>query len=128
MADDTDLARFQSEGTRTPDALLAGDFPRETLVVTITGGAPVVRGTVLGRITASGKYLTALAAANDGSQTPKAILAMDCDATGGDVAAPIFLTGEFNEAAVTIGAGLTLAGIRDGLRQMGIFLRKIVAA
>ena len=59
---------------------------------------------------------------------PKAILAQDADATGGDVLAPVFFTGEFNEDALVLGAAHTLASIRDGLRQMGIFLKKIVAA
>ena len=41
---------------------------------------------------------------------------------------PVFFTGEFNEDALVLVAADTLATIRDGLRQMGIFLKKIVAA
>ena len=119
---------FTAQGTLAPDVLLAGDYARSTKVVTITGAAALVRGTVLGRITASDKYQTSLSAAVDGSQVPKAILAQDVDVTGGDLTAPIFLTGEFNEDALTLGAAHTLASIRDGLRQMGIFLKKIIAA
>jgi hypothetical protein len=120
---------FTNQGTLTPDALFAGDVAdRVTKMVTIAGGVALLRGTVLGRITATDKYLTSLSAAADRSQVPQAILAQDIDATGGDVLAPVFFTGEFNEDALVLGAAHTLASIRDGLRQMGIFLKKIVAA
>src|SRR5260221_14274687 len=96
-------AGFTSQGTFTPDALFAGDvMPRVTKLVTITGAAALVRGTVLGRITASDKYLTSLSAVADGSQVPKAILAQDTDASGGDVLAPIYFTGEFNEDVLVL--------------------------
>ena len=36
--------------------------------------------------------------------------------------------GEFNEAGVTLGAGHTIASIRQGLRQRGVFLKKVMAA
>jgi len=121
-------AGFTDQGSLSPDVLFAGDYPRATKVVTITGAAALVRGTVLGRITASDKYLKSLSAAADGSQTPKAILAQDVDATAADVLAPVYFTGEFNEDALVLGAAHTLASIRDGLRQIGIFLKKIVAA
>jgi Bacteriophage lambda head decoration protein D len=118
-----------SHGILTQDVLFAGHVAdRVTKMVTLTGAGALVRGTVLGRITASDKYLTSLSAAADGSQVPKAILAQDADATGGDVLVPVYFTGEFNEDALVLGAAHTLASIRDGLRQMGIFLKKIVAA
>ena len=45
-----------------PGGLIAGDFPQMQRTVTILTGATLVRGTVLGRITASDKYTTSLAA------------------------------------------------------------------
>lgn len=127
MISDPIAAGFTDQGNLTPDNLLAGDYPRATKVVTLTGGA-YTRGTVLGRITASDKYNKSLSAAGDGSQVPKAILAADTDASGGDVLGPIYFTGEFNEDALVLGAGHSVASIRDGLRQIGIFLKKIVPA
>ena len=128
MINDPVAGGFTDQGSLTPDNLFAGDLPRATKMVTITGAAALLKGTVLGRITASDKYLKSLSAAGDGSQVPKAILGADADASGGDVLAPIYFTGEFNEDALTLGAAHTLASIRDGLRQMGIFLKKIVPA
>ncbi|WP_425065113.1 head decoration protein [Reyranella sp.] len=127
MINDPVAAGFTDQGSLTPDNLLAGDYPRATKMVTITGAA-LAKGTVLGRITASDKYNKSLSAAGDGSQVPKAILAADTDASGGDVLGPVYFTGEFNEDALVLGTAHSLASIRDGLRQIGIFLKKIVPA
>jgi hypothetical protein len=57
--------------------------------VTIEGGSGgtgvVYAGTVLGKITSSGKYIPSAASGSDGSQTAVAILYDDVDATLGDV-------------------------------------------
>ncbi|MFA8387573.1 MAG: head decoration protein [Pelagibaca sp.] len=55
--------------------------------ITIAGGAGIIApGTVLGKITESGKYLASAAGATDGSQTAVAIALYGCDATTSDVA------------------------------------------
>lgn len=51
-----------------------------------TGGAGILyAGTVLGKVTASGKYMPSPASGSDGSQTAVAILWDDADATNGDL-------------------------------------------
>jgi hypothetical protein len=126
MADN--LAKgLTSEGTYAPDKLLAGEYPRVVKAVTILTGQNVLRGALLGKITASGKYILSLSAAVDGSQTPDAVLLEDCDATAADKTGLVFLTGEFNEDALILGAAHTIASVRDGLRQRGIFLHKITS-
>ncbi len=121
---------FQNEGTFTPDNLLAGDYPRVTDTVTLVSGQNLGRGAVLGKITASGKYTLSLAAAEDGSEDPCAVLAAATDASGGDKKTAIYQTGEFNQDALTFGTGhsKTTAATRDALRALGIFLKTIVAA
>ena len=114
---------FTDQGAFTPDNLIAGEYPRIERLVTITGAATLTVGAVLGKITAVGKYQLSLSAAVDGSETPEAILAETVDTTGGDVEAVVYLAGEFNETALTLGAAHTLASIRDGLRDKSIFLR-----
>lgn len=68
-----------------------GHLSRET--VTIEGGSAgagvVEAGTVLGKITASGKYVPSPATGSDGSQVAKAINAYRVDATGDDVQAVV---------------------------------------
>ena len=112
--------------TYTADTLLAGSFPLTTDSVTILTGQDLTRGAVLGRITASGKFILSLSAAGDGSETPYAVLAEDVDATAADKVATVYLTGEFNEDALTIGTGHTAAGIKPGLRANSIFLKTVV--
>lgn len=57
--------------------------------VLASGSGKVQTGTVLGKITASGKYKPVTVAANDGSQTAAAILLFSADATSAD--APVVL-------------------------------------
>lgn len=63
-------------------------FSREQITV-VSGAGELVSGTVLGKITASGKYTPVTVAAADGSQTAAGILLEDVDATSGDVSAVI---------------------------------------
>ncbi|MGE4536319.1 MAG: head decoration protein [Desulfovibrio sp.] len=116
---------YESLGTFSPDNLIAGDAKIVTAAGTIASGAgALVRGTVLGKITASGKYLKAIGTAEDGSQTPDAILAEDADATSADALSVVYLSGQFAESALTLDASLTLDGIRDGLRDKNIYLTR----
>ncbi len=92
--------------------LFAGDFPRVIKPITIVSGAGVLtKGTVLGKITASGKYDAYAAGGSGGLETAKAILAEDAeDATSADVASIAYFAGDFNEAALT---GIDAAGKVD---------------
>lgn len=111
------------------DKLIAGNA--HLLVgqpITLISGQNLVRGTVLGKITASSKYNKSLSAAVDGSEVPDLILAEDCDASGGDKPAVAYSRGDFNENALTIGTAHTAASIRAGLRAKGIVLIPAQAA
>lgn len=113
----------------TPDNLLAGLTQIVTENMVLAQGQKLVRGTVVGRITVSGKATLATAAATDGSQVPYGILADFYDASLADVGnAAVHVKGEFNENAITLGAGLTLATVHDALRAGGIFLKPSVSA
>jgi hypothetical protein len=109
--------------TYTPDQLVAGDYPLVTRTVTVLSGQNIQRGALLGRITASGKYILSLAAAGDGSQTPVAIAADNVNASAGDALTGVYETGEFNEAAVIFGTGHTAASTRAALTARGIHLK-----
>lgn len=110
-----------------PDQLIGGDAKIVTKTVTITGGL-FLRGTVLGKITASGKYTLALAAASDGSQTPVAILVDNVDATSADALGGIYQMGEFNQNAVILGTGITAAAATTALEAQNIYLKIPVTA
>lgn len=115
-------ASFTSDAY-SPDSLLAGNA--DLLVgrkVTLITGQNLLRGAVLGKITASGKYNLSLSAAVDGSETPDLILAEDTDATAADVEAMAYSRGDFNENSLTIGTAHTADSIREGLRVKGVTL------
>lgn len=113
-----------------PDQLIAGDLKIVTHAGrTIVAGAGILkRGTVLGRITASQKYTIATSAASDGSQTPVALLVDDVDATSADALCGIYAMGEFNENAVTLGVGITLAVAKAALELQNIYLKSALTA
>ena len=114
---------FTDQGVYTPDNLIAGEFPRICRIVTVTGGAVLPQGAVLGRITANGFYQLSDAGNNDGSEVPDAILAEPVDATASDVQAHVYFAGEFNARALTLGAGHTLENVATEFRQRSLFLR-----
>ena len=89
----------------------------EALKVTVTSAA------------ASNKWKKAVAAAIDGSATPRAILADDADATSADVPAPLYLEGEFAHEMLTYGAGHTAASVEAAFRanSQPIYLKSIGA-
>lgn len=118
-------AGFTDQGRFTPENFIAGEFPRISRIVTITGGLALAQGAVLGRISADDRYQLSVAAQTDGSETPDALLGETVDASSGDVQALVYFTGEFNEFAVSFGAGHTLQTVRAALRTRSLFLRRI---
>lgn len=114
---------FANAGTHTHDNLIGGDAVAAVTESIVLDTGNLTRGALLGRITASGKWVLSASAAADGSQVPRAVLAEDADATAADVTTVAYLSGEFNTAAMTFGAGHTAASVKDGLRGLGIFLK-----
>ncbi len=111
----------------SPDTLIADPRLVVTEGVTIAAGQTLSRGAVLGQITASGDYVLSISTAADGSQTPVAILADAVNSTAGAVSnVPIYVMGEFDANAVTLGSGITLAAATTDLALKGIFLRSAV--
>lgn len=118
------IAGFASEGSFTPEEdLIAGGNDLTSISITLLSGQNLKRGSLLGKITSGGKYVLSLSASSDGSQTPAAILAVDCDASGGDKVTVAYLTGSFDGNAVTYGTAHTLASTREALRDVGINLQ-----
>lgn len=91
---------------------------------TIANGQNVIRGALMGRITAGGEWVLSLSGAGDGSEVPRAIMVDDVDASGAAAEGMLYTKGSFNELALTFGAGHTADSVRDGLRDIGIYLGK----
>ena len=112
--------------TNTYDGLVAGCFPIVTERVTIASGANLTKGTILGVVTASGKYAAADSTASSaGNNVPAAILLED--AAAADAVALVALTGEFNGAKLIAKRdGDTVSGFKAGLRAASIFVKSVV--
>ncbi len=111
--------------TITPSNLLAGSFHRVTRARTLLAGLVYVEGTVLGKITASGKYTICDTAAVDGSEAPLEILLEEVDATTADAVATTGRTGQYNEDALVMGGVTTKDDVRDALEARSIFLETL---
>ncbi|RVU13157.1 head decoration protein [Methylobacterium oryzihabitans] len=105
-------------GTFDPTSLIVGDCPKHR-PMTIAAGNAYPRGTVLGRITATDKYVRSVRTANDGSQAPVAVLAADVDATAADTMAPAYDDGQFAAELLGLDASWTVVQLQAAWRQAG---------
>jgi hypothetical protein len=94
-----------TETNHTGEFLLAeanGEISREQVTVTVSGSTPWLSGTLLGRITATGKFIKYLNGAVDGSQTVAGILWNELAPVAGDIKATVIV-----RDAEVIGSKLT---------------------
>lgn len=109
--------------SNTPLDLFAGGFPRVTKGITVVSGeGALAKGTVLGKVTATGKFKAYDDNNTDGSEVASAILGVDVDATSADAKGFAYFSGEFNEDALT---GIDAAGKVD-FEGTPIFIKSVV--
>lgn len=111
-----------------PDIDLTSLFADDVPYTHITGllldqNADLKRGTVLGRITANGKWTVSTTAAIDGSQVPRGVLAFDVPDPGADFATAIYDQGSFVSEKLIYGAGHSAATVEAALRAASINIR-----
>lgn len=118
--------------TYDPTSLFAGEYPIRHRPITLasgsnTTGTPLKRGALLGRVTATDKYIPCVKTASDGSQTPAAVLAGDTDAGAADVATAAYFEGEFAGEMMTLDASWTIATLQAALRQVNspLYVRSV---
>ena len=118
-------------GTFDPTSLLVGPCPKHRPVTIAAGsnaaGAVLARGTLLGRVTATDKYVPCVKTAADGSQIPAMVVAADIDASSADAVGPAYDDGEFAAELLTIDASWSIATLQAALRQAGsrIYARSV---
>ena len=78
--------------------------------IVASGEGVLAEGTILGKVTASGKYAAYDNAASDGTQTAVGILSETVDATSADVSTHMYVKGQFVEAELV---GLDANGKTD---------------
>ena len=124
-------AGITSEGTFTPDLLHAGDHPVRTLGVTLEAESDLERGTLVYLVNGESTY----SAYDAGTPTAGAlfgILVQDEDTTtatgtGATKSVMVYITGDFNQNAITIASG-DLEDVRAALALQGIYLHNPVTA
>lgn len=124
------LGNYEVIGTNNSDKLIAGqDIPILTFGVLIkTGQGVLVRGSVIGIETATGKGILCDANAADGSQVAKYILVQEgVDTSTSDVYATCYKSGIFNRKALTFGTNGAPTTLDDDLRNVNIHLRDELA-
>lgn len=107
-----------------PNPIVLSDWRADDNGV-LVAGTNYIAGMVLGRVTSAGadkgKYKLSVAALNDGSEEPYAILLDDVDATDSDLNGPILLGGKVDKNLLILGIGHTLDSIEVGLRDKNIY-------
>lgn len=116
---------YEVTGSVSYDNLFGGpDVEVLTTGVLLASGQGVIkRGTVIGKITASGKGKKTDKANSDGSQIAKFVVAQDVDTTSTDAMAVCYKSGLFNRNALIFGGTSTAANHEDELRDVGILLK-----
>ncbi len=105
------------------------DYTREVVTIATGSANPVLQpGTVLGKITASGKYAAHDPAAVDGTETAVAVLWGKADATAADVDAVVLLRGpaivNINDLVFTgTPTALEITAAHTALAAVGILTR-----
>lgn len=115
-----------TEGNTQGDLILFEedkDYSREA--VTIGTAADLTIGAVLGKITATGKYIHSTPGAVDGSETPAAVLLEDAAAAAADVTAVVLVRhSRVRRSALNYEAVINTVGERDtavaALKAVGI--------
>lgn len=92
-------------------------------------GAVTPKMTLVGVVTASGKYKKCVASANDGSQNPVGFLADDVDAASADAACNVYEEGQFTWEMINVDASWTLAALNRAFESSSrdIFIRSVGA-
>lgn len=106
--------------------IVAGHFPQPSEPAVLKKGQKLPEGAVVGVIetgTDKGKIVLSVKAATDGSQKPVGILAFDVDATDEDSDCEYFVGGQYQQDALTYGAGHDVASVKAAFAGTALFLK-----
>lgn len=127
MSYDNLLAGNSAVETFTPVQLLASGAEVRTLDNQVLDTGNLAQFTVLGRITATGKWVQYAPAAVDGSQFATGILVHAADATSADQVVQVYVAGDFNhEALVWPAAADTLIERQNAFNGTAITVRELM--
>lgn len=119
------------EGNALPNATTGTAYSQQGINFTITAGGTVFAANdsfTLTVVDAVGTYKLCVKTANDGSQTPVAILADYADASAGAVTTGAYMMAEVNANALNFDASWDIPSLTAALRQYAIFVKSSVSA
>jgi hypothetical protein len=124
-------AGITSEGSFSPDLLIAGDHPIRTIGVTLEAEADLARGTLIFLKATESSY-SAYDAGSATSGSLFGILVEDEDTTtatgtGATKSVMVYVSGDFNANAITVASG-SLETVRAALALQGLYLHNPVTA
>lgn len=129
----TDSTRFSAVVKHEYEPQLS--YCREAAVIN-DSAATLKVGTVMGKVTATGKWKVALSAAVDGSQNPAGILIGSADGTSGDITlaaatdtnAIVLVRGPaiVADGYLVYGTGITAGAAKTALQALGIMVETSV--
>jgi len=99
-------------------------------VITVPANSTIARGTVMGRITDTGKFVTSENASTDGSEIAIGILEKDVvneTASDTDINSIVWKKGTFNSLGVIFGTDQTLENTQEDLHKVSIEITQGVA-
>ena len=102
-----------SSSVKVDNLFATSVIPALTDVMSVAAGQELKRGALLD---ASGQLCGA-------SSEVYAVLADDVTTTDAAVEAAVYLTGEFNEKALSVAEGATVAGLKQSARKVSIYIK-----
>lgn len=95
-------------------------------IAALSAAASYKRGTLLGVVTASGKYAIVDSAATTGEKVASVVLAKDIEVGTADVVATVYTRGIFNREKLVVKAESDSASAHEQeLRKVGIYLTSV---
>ncbi len=105
------LASSSSEAYN-PDMFIMGEVQTNTGI--LATGQNLLKYSILGRVSATGKFVECDNTVNDGSEFPVAILIYEIDASAADKNCQIYIAGQFNPALINWPASFDTQAKKDG--------------
>lgn len=104
------------------DGLILDGFPQHTQVVTVAQSQTLLRGTVVGKITADGYIAACDHTAEDGSETPYGVMVEDVTTTDSEVEGLVYDFGLFNSNKLTFGGSSTIDDLQDAMKSANLYV------
>ncbi len=114
------------DGVTYDEIIAVAVMTANVTIASLSAAVSYKRGTLLGVVTASGKYAVVDSAATTGEQVASVVLAQDIEVGTEDVVATVYTRGIFNREKLIVKAEADSASSHEEeLRKVGIYLTSV---